>query len=108
MSYPAHLNLNMHPTQHAAHAPRSGPSPPPPTSASSLSAQASLQTSLNALNSKIVQAQSLALLNQISVDEVLSRMGGLNEMELGLLRLCAAREQEARLQASVSRSEIML
>jgi hypothetical protein len=32
----------------------------------------------------------------------LSRMGGLNEMELGLLRLCAAREQEARLQASVS------
>ena len=108
MSYPAHLNLNMHPTQHAPHAPRSGPSPPPPTSASSLSAQASLQTSLNALNSKIVQAQSLALLNQISVDEVLSRMGGLNEMELGLLRLCAAREQEARLQASVSRSEIML
>jgi hypothetical protein len=71
-------------------------------SAQNPSAQTSLQLSLNALNSKIVQAQSLALTHGISVDEVLARMGGLSEMELGLLRLCAAKEQEARLQATVS------
>lgn len=65
------------------------------------SAQAHLQVSLNALNAKIVQAQSLAMANGLSVDDVLARMGGLNEMELGLLQLCAAREQEARLQANL-------
>lgn len=72
------------------------------TNAHQSTAQATLQHSLNALNAKIVQAQNLALINGISVDDVLSRMGGLNEIELGLLKLCAAREQEARLQANVS------
>lgn len=108
MAHPAHLNnfpdhtgLNMN-TQYQPNHNRNHNAYATTNAAASLSAQASLQTSLNALNSKIVQAQSLALLNNITVDEVLSRMGGLNEMELGLLRLCAAREQEARLQASVS------
>lgn len=60
-------------------------------------AQAALHLNLQSLNAKIVQAQQLALINGISVDEVLRRMGGLSEQEVGLLKLCVAREQEERL-----------
>lgn len=89
----ASSRVNQRP-QYAQHAPA------PPLSVPS---QASLQQSLQALNGKIVQAQSLALANGLHVDQVLARMGGLNETELGLLRLCAAREQEAKMHANVSR-----